>query len=578
MSPSSQSDLERELETLKSQLMESESRLAAEFRENRLLRGISQSRDLNDLLDLMGEQIAGVEGVCGYFINLIDADRDNLICEKLKLPAGFSGVEETYRHLRFPVDSDDPNVRCYREGRSLILDQQALGAEAAPSTTGVRFERWRMTGLAIVPISTSTHCMGTIAVFRAEGGFQPDTLERLEAVVPLFNRPIGNALYHRNLKQKEDELNAAIAAQNQFLRFIAQVNSLTSTESIYDMIAREFLGRFPFDLVGVLTRTDDQIVLRRITAGSERYRPVEERLTKYFNDRPYELSEADGASALVYLKDSPLYFQDATTIMDLPMSAKDRGSLEIMETPRTVFILPIRRNREPIGVLWLVSLAEIVPLGDSDRDFVELLCSFIGTAMANAELYTMVGAQKAEIEQLNHELQRKVDELRRLASRDPLTGLANFRAFEAELDRRRAEYDRQDNRKWLSIVMFDVDHFKRFNDTYGHLTGNLVLQEVAQRLVGAARAMDVVCRYGGEEFVVILPRCTLEGATIFAERARAAMADTPVKLGERDVVVTVSAGCTTYRAGESSQSLVARADQALYAAKRGGRNRVECAG
>ena len=574
----SQSDLERELETLKSQLMESESRLAAEFRENRLLRGISQSRDLDDLLDLMGEQIAGVEGVCGYFINLIDADRDSLVCEKLKLPGEFSGVEETYRHLRFPVDSDDPNAHCYREGRSLILDQQALGAEAVASTTSVRFERWRMTALAIIPISASTHCMGTIAVFRAEGGFQPDTVERVEAVVPLFTRPIGNALYHRNLRQKEDELNAAIAAQNQFLRFIAQVNSLTSTESIYDMIAREFLGRFPFDLVGVLTRTDDQIALRRVTAGSERYRPVEERLTKYFNDRPYELSEADGASPLVYLKDSPLYFQDATTIMDLPMSDKDRGSLEIMETPRTIFILPIRRNREPIGVLWLVSLAEIVPLGDGDRDFVELLCSFIGTAMANAELYTMVGTQKAEIEQLNHELQRKVDELRRLVSRDPLTGLANFRAFEAELDRRRAEYDRQDNRKWLSIVMFDVDHFKRFNDTYGHLTGNLVLQEVAQRLVGAARAMDVVCRYGGEEFVAILPRCTLEGASIFAERARAAMADMPVELGDSGVVVTVSAGCTTYRAGESSQSLVARADHALYAAKRGGRNRVECEG
>ena len=169
-------------------------------------------------------------------------------------------------------------------------------------------------------------------------------------------------------------------------------------------------------------------------------------------------------------------------------------------------------------------------------------------------------------------LEQKVEETQRLAVTDELTGLANRRKFGEELAR---ELER--SRRFgleLCLVMLDIDHFKRINDTRGHPVGDQVLVGIARALRGSLRNIDLACRYGGEEFALLLPATPGNDAVRVAERVRAAVADRP--LGpDGDLHVTLSAGVATYPSdGATAAELIQISDMRLYAAKQGGRNRV----
>lgn len=126
----------------------------------------------------------------------------------------------------------------------------------------------------------------------------------------------------------------------------------------------------------------------------------------------------------------------------------------------------------------------------------------------------------------------------------------------------------------FSIVLGDLDRFKKVNDTYGHEAGDLVLQETARRLQAAIRAQDIVCRWGGEELLILLPETGPEGAGQVAEKIRAAMDDAPVQTGNEVIHQTISLGVSSFRPDDTVTTLISRADEALYEAKSAGRNRV----
>ena len=162
------------------------------------------------------------------------------------------------------------------------------------------------------------------------------------------------------------------------------------------------------------------------------------------------------------------------------------------------------------------------------------------------------------------------EKLRTQALRDPLTGLYNRRYMEDVLDRYANLAER--NESTLSVVMFDLDHFKRLNDEHGHALGDAVLSEVAASVIGAIRPCDVACRYGGEEFVVLLPDCTLTEGVAKAEILRARIERLSENHGTR---ISASFGVATIPNTSSKVAdVLADADAALYRAKGEGRNRV----
>ncbi|RAP58343.1 GGDEF domain-containing protein [Oleiagrimonas sp. MCCC 1A03011] len=189
-------------------------------------------------------------------------------------------------------------------------------------------------------------------------------------------------------------------------------------------------------------------------------------------------------------------------------------------------------------------------------------------------LESLVRARTADLEDKTRQLEEKSRQLQELANTDSLTGVCSRRQFLALLDQELARAQR--GGAAMTVLMFDVDHFKRINDTHGHATGDRVLVRIAECCREQLRRIDVLGRLGGEEFAVLLPRSDRRGAAVTAERLRAAIEALVIKSdqGER-ISITVSIGVAELvHPDEKPDALIARADAQLYRAKHSGRNRV----
>jgi diguanylate cyclase len=191
----------------------------------------------------------------------------------------------------------------------------------------------------------------------------------------------------------------------------------------------------------------------------------------------------------------------------------------------------------------------------------------------NKALEARLTLSKNEISNLQHSLEA----IRAESLTDPLTGLGNRKYFDRMIDQ--AVQNALANGEPLSLLMFDIDHFKSFNDSYGHLTGDQVLRLVGLSLKQTIKGQDITARYGGEEFAVVLPNTALRQALTVADHIRRAVMAKELKkksTGEILGRVTISVGVSMLKPGDDTDSLIERADACLYAAKRNGRNRVIC--
>jgi len=223
-------------------------------------------------------------------------------------------------------------------------------------------------------------------------------------------------------------------------------------------------------------------------------------------------------------------------------------------------------------------LVNTMPITDGQQRVQGCLTSFTDQTeihLANTRLHETL----TELQASRDQVQRQNEELLRIATRDPLTGCLNRRAFSEAYQTLFETAQRQGTA--LSCLVFDIDFFKRVNDTWGHGIGDRVIQEAARKLGDCARATDLVCRYGGEEFVMVMPGLDAEGARKVAERVRQRVEREagPAVREVPDMVVTASIGVAALTPAVLKPSqMIDEADQALYAAKRSGRNRVVVSG
>jgi len=222
----------------------------------------------------------------------------------------------------------------------------------------------------------------------------------------------------------------------------------------------------------------------------------------------------------------------------------------------TFLCVPILAQGEALGILHIQATEEDPDLGEGEMSFNTTFAAQIGLSVANIRLRDALQAQ---------------------SMRDPLTGLYNRRYLEETLDRelRRATRSQQP----LGVLMLDLDHFKKFNDTYGHEAGDVVLRETASFLARSIRSEDFVCRYGGEEFVVVLPTADLKVSAARAESIRSKLRDLSVTHDGHSVgTVSASIGVAALPDhGATEKELLHAADAALYRAKKEGRDRVAVA-
>jgi diguanylate cyclase (GGDEF)-like protein len=284
-----------------------------------------------------------------------------------------------------------------------------------------------------------------------------------------------------------------------------------------------------------------------------------------------------------------------------------RWPIELHGEPHDAVFCPIDQGEEPVFLSTLVMLVSARPMLETRKEarsamaltgsigvgLSTLLAALfayglsrpirrladVADAMRHGDLARRTGIRRGDeigelaqaFDEMAATLQGHVETVRRLAVTDDLTGLPNHRRFKEELEREVARHLRFDAS--MCLVFLDIDHFKRVNDTYGHSEGDLVLKDIARELQLGVRAVDTACRYGGEEFGVILPNTEIDAAIAVAERIRAAVAGQT--MGREGQHVTLSAGVAMLPAdGKSAQELLERADARLYQAKESGRNRV----
>ncbi len=211
-------------------------------------------------------------------------------------------------------------------------------------------------------------------------------------------------------------------------------------------------------------------------------------------------------------------------------------------------------------------------LGEIQGILEEMIRETSNMVESTRDLQSKLREASTQVEMLRKELAKTAEE----AKRDALTGLRNRKAFDEELAKLLKSY--REKGEIFSLIMVDIDHFKRFNDRFGHKVGDKVLQIVANTLNYTLKGKDFVGRYGGEEFVVLLPRTSLENACVVGEQIRENVSEKRLrvtKTGENLGTITVSVGVSQVNENDTAESVIERADRALYLAKNSGRNNVK---
>ncbi len=286
-----------------------------------------------------------------------------------------------------------------------------------------------------------------------------------------------------------------------------------------------------------------------------------ELLNRYLRSWGYEVVVArDGKQAWAALQDQDI---PVIAILDWLMPELEGGEIcrRLRESPREPYTYVILLTcRDDIN-----SLVEGLDAGADD---------YMVKPFEPLELRARIQAAERLVN-LHAQLIDAREQIREQARRDAMLGLWNrgaiFDMLASELNRAKRKGAP------LGVALADLDHFKQINDTHGHLVGDDVLRETARRFKASLRVYDAVGRFGGEEFLFVMPECDMAQATLVAERIRRGVAESPVQVGKLEFAVTVSLGttCAQPDCNPSVDDLVRAADQALYRAKREGRDRVE---
>jgi diguanylate cyclase (GGDEF)-like protein len=249
----------------------------------------------------------------------------------------------------------------------------------------------------------------------------------------------------------------------------------------------------------------------------------------------------------------------------LALKQSSEGSLRFQSTPDGRKVITYYQVLRGLGVVAIVGIDEYPALAP-----FRLLSRIVWTSVGAGLVGILVAGE------LLGRIARMRRRLEYQATRDPLTGLYNRRFLDGMAQSATAKAVRGCTP--FSVLLADLDHFKKLNDTWGHAAGDLALRETADCISAAVRSSDIVCRYGGEEFLVLLPGCDFAGATKFAETIRARIAGLRAASGGASPSVTASVGVASFPAhGTTAEMVIRSADEALYRAKREGRNRIACA-
>ena len=387
-----------------------------------------------------------------------------------------------------------------------------------------------------LPIIEDGHLRGVLCLDRVKGpNFTETDVELVAAFASHLMRTVENERLFTTIERSKYEL-------SRFFDASRRLGGTLKPEEVYE-VALECVGDIaPYEFAAI-TLFDDEAEEHRVVAI----------------DRAQDFPDVvDGWNDLAFTPNTGLVSMVVKNRHYLPFGGQLREGRtvlftrdEVVEELKSALVLPLVVGDKPIGT-FVVAHRAANQFGSDRREMLEVVANQVAVTLQNARLY-------AQMEQM--------------ATTDGLTGLANHRTFQMKLDETIARHRRQ--KRAFCMLLTDIDHFKSVNDTHGHPVGDEVLRQVAKCFKDNLREIDVPCRYGGEEFAIILEDTDLEGARIIAERLRTEVS----KLGFTSDVgafsCTISIGLSHWPSdAPDKKQLVELTDQALYHSKHNGRNQV----
>jgi diguanylate cyclase (GGDEF)-like protein len=434
--------------------------------------------------------------------------------------------------LQYELNAKNPGAIVFLENSPLVVNNVAADF---PSFMQLPQSQSTIRSWMGAPLTIKGKPIGILSLDAHE--FNRFTSEHVR-LVTAFADQVSIAL--ENARLYTEEVNAGTRFKTLY-EFGQTISAVLNLEDMYPVI---------FDAVKKLMKTEYFSI-----ALVDRERATIRDVFIYDRNEPIELQERDiemGLFGKVIKEGKPRLWHYFTQEM-----VKDTGAvlvgndLDSEEISQSIIIVPLRTRT---GVVGAISAQSYTPnmYSDVDMEAMELLGANAAVAIENAQLF---------------------NKMQNMAITDELTGLFNRRRF-FEMATQEFERSKRYNHP-LSVIMLDIDHFKRVNDTYGHAIGDQVLQGLAGVVSTNLRQVDILARYGGEEFAVMLPETRLEDALITAERLRQKTAEATIPTRVGNMSITISLGVVTQdKTCRSLEELLDRSDQALYACKRTGRNKV----
>jgi diguanylate cyclase (GGDEF)-like protein/PAS domain S-box-containing protein len=488
---------------------------------------INSTLDFDRILNLILEEIGHVIHYDSASVALIQEDELVLVSCK-GVDEMTAGAANAFGY-RWPIAGPDQKVI---EQRRPLIFQDIRGEYGQYFPPPYEY----IQSILMIPLFSRDEIVGILNLDSKESNhFSPDD----ETMAAAFATQVSVALENSNLYSAAQR---RIMEQSVLNEIIQSVSSKLELKEFLELVDKQ-LNRY-MDIGFLLIASYEE--------ETDTWQPVylKEPNPEHNANLNHHYPSSEGMGSYVLTTRKPLLLNTTVEIDDF---LRETGRQNLVSTPKSMMSTPLIVADKVVGFMSAQNYERANYFPEADFGLFCLIGSQIAVAFENAQLF---------------------EQIKQLAITDTLTGLYTRRHFFSLAETEVLRVGRY--QKDLSLIMIDFDHFKRVNDTYGHLVGDQVLLTFGRRMREAMRPMDFAGRYGGEEFVVLLPETSIKNAQLVAERLRKIVASTEIVTPQGNVRVTISLGVAMINSQHATlESLLDHADQALYEAKQAGKNRVK---